>query len=122
MDIPSILVDTTTIVANHSVFSHYGCVLLRCMLGMYFILVHDPDIHRKEPWIAFLVASIVFFGYKYAITKSWKVYARTIIFLIVSTILLLLARERCATTVVGMLFIADAMMGVQSRYTATLLM
>jgi hypothetical protein len=53
--------------------------------------------------------------------KTWKVYSRTVLTLALTLFLLLFAEKDAAKRVGGTLLIVDAMMGLQSRFTATLL-
>lgn len=122
-DIPLHLVDTTTLIKNHSVYDHYGCVMLRCFLGLYMLLAYDARDAERFMFI-FLFGSLLAFFVIKATTmhkKTWKVYARIVLTLTVCLLLLLFAEKETVKYVVGTLLIVDAMMGIQSRYTATLL-
>lgn len=122
MDLPPALVDTTTIIANHSVRSHYLCIFLRCMLGLYFVTAYDGNLKEKGRWNAFFALAAYFFWTKYMLPRqTWKVYARTIAVLLLSIVILHTVEHKDAKLMVGLLFIVDALMGMQSRHTATLL-
>jgi hypothetical protein len=81
------------------------------------------DKYRKlhSLFLAFFVALTIFFIYKYVTTKTWKVYARSVLTLVLVLVLLQFVQTDRSKTVAGTLLIVDAMMGLQSRYTATLL-
>ena len=123
MDIPLHLVDTTTFFENHSVYAHYGCVLLRSVLGMYMLLAYNALDAERFTFIGLFGFLLAIFVAKSIMMpkKTWKVYARIVLTLTVSILLLLFAEKETAKHVVGTLLIVDAMMGIQSRYTATLL-
>lgn len=134
MDLPPSLRDTHTIIAKHSASAHYGCVALRCFLGLCIVLWwnHEPIcIHSKFKdfkskyvcvlqmiTISLMILGVVFFSYKHAIVgRSWKVYPRTIAVLVMAIVLL----YRKEPTVAGTLLIVDALMGLQSRHTMAVL-
>lgn len=122
MDLPQHLIDTTTLIPNHSAYTHFGCVALRCLLGLYLITRYDGKRVEFASFLAVLGTALAFFLYK-SITakKTWKVYSRTVLTLTIASILLLFAEKDAAKLVGGTLLIVDAMMGLQSRYIATLL-
>jgi hypothetical protein len=116
MDIPDRIRDHTTIVKNHTWVSHFGCVLLRTIIGL---LIANGTI-PKGAIVVLCVLIIVMFSYKFMFnTGTWKVYLRTVMtYTAVATAQL--ANIPNANTLSGTLVIIDALMGLQSRYTATL--
>ena len=110
--IPEVYRDNTTIVKNHSKYSHLGCVVLRCIIG---ILVINKIIPTKILLILSLIITIGF-TYKYfKLQNIWKVFLRTIIVYAIIAILILKYNDKY-TTVYGILIIVDALMGLQSRH------
>lgn len=125
MEIPAHLVDPTTLVKNHTMYSHLGCVALRCAIGLFFLLGYEQSANQNIAFVSLFGVLLAFFLYKFIFVKkarnTWKVFLRTIITLALSIILMLTAEEETVGTAVGLLLIVDALMGLQSRYTATLL-
>lgn len=127
MDIPANLVDPTTLVKNHTMYSHLGCVALRCAIGLFFLLAYTQSTKENIAlyniaFVSLFVALLLVFLYKFIfVKKTWKVYLRIVVTLALSIILMLTAETETAGTAVGLLLIVDALMGLQSRYTATLL-
>ena len=103
---------------NHTIFTHLGCVALRCTLGV--VLMH-PQLCRQKR-IAFMLligVVILIFGYKYIKQNAvvWKTYPRMLIAYSIALHLLYTGRPQYA----GLLIIVDALMGVQSRHMASAL-
>jgi membrane-bound metal-dependent hydrolase YbcI (DUF457 family) len=122
MDIPHSLVDTTTLVKNHNEYTHFGSVLIRCLLGLYVLLYYEERLWERVVLTTLFGILLVFFVYKYVtIEKTWKVYARVILTLTLCILLLWVAKKETAKVVIGTLLFVDGMMGIQSRHTATLL-
>ena len=122
MDLPQHLIDTTTLIPNHSVYTHYGCVALRCLLGLYLITRYGGKRVEFASFLAVLGTALALFLYKSIFAKkTLKLYSRTVLKLTLTLILLLFAEKDAAKLVGGTLLIVDAMMGLQSRVTATLL-
>ena len=122
MDIPAHLVDPTTLVKGHTMYSHLGCVALRCAIGLFFLLAYTQSMAEDVIFSMLFGGLLLFFLYKFfRVKKTWKVYLRTVVTLALSIILMLTAEKDTAGTAVGLLLIVDALMGLQSRYTATLL-
>lgn len=119
-DIPVRLRDSTTFLPNHTVWAHFVCVAIRCLVALYFWKVYEPD--RDRLAVTILCIAILFvFTYKYVFVKSWKVFARVVfVYSMVLSVLYTLSTEQ-AKTIAGLLVVMDAMMGLQSRYTATLM-
>ncbi len=110
--IPEVYRDNTTIVKNHSSYSHLGCVIFRSILG---ILVINKTIPTKILLILSLFIAISF-TYKYfKLRNVWKVFSRTIIVYTIIAILILKYDDKYST-VYGILIIVDALMGLQSRH------
>lgn len=116
-----ILVDKTTIVPNHPMVSHLGCVLFRCSLGCIAMLA-KPDTITYTTKVVLVILSIIIcilFGYKYFSNSwnqnpIWKVYMRTTITYAMSAILIMFDKYSEA----GMLMTVDSLMGLQSRHMA----
>ena len=105
MDIPPRLRDTLTLVPNHPLLHHLGCVALRTALGLWTI--H----HGLAPVEALAIAA--FFALSWASKPpTWKVYLRTVLVYLLVPIV--------PNEVAGTLIVVDALMGLQSRHTATL--
>jgi len=110
--LPDRLVDKTTVVKNHTFNDYLGCVILRIILGLliYYNLFNHYIIYVLCLFV------IVFFTNKYLTTpQTWKVYPRTILtysILGVTTYL----NKNDNYNVGGIIVIADALMGMQSRY------
>lgn len=122
MDLPQNLIDTTTLIPNHTAYAHFGCVALRCLLGIYLITRYDGKRWEFASFVAVLGTALALFLYKSIFAKkTWKVYSRTVLTLTLTLLLLLFAEKDAAKLVGGTLLIVDAMMGLQSRFTATLL-
>jgi hypothetical protein len=107
MDIPPRLRDAHTLVPNHPLLNHLGCVALRAGLGLWTVR------HGLPPLAALAIAA--FFALSWVFKPpSWKVYLRTVL------VYLLVAFPPTPKEVAGTLIIVDALMGLQSRHTATL--
>lgn len=114
------IVDHSTIIKNHPKSHHLMCAFLRCMLGIFIIsLSSNWTKHTNKIKIVlimmFIILSAVF------ITKStsrdtvvWKSYDRAVLAYISTACLLGLGEYKSA----GVVIIADALMGVQSRHSA----
>lgn len=112
-DIPERLIDKTTTYKHHNVYTHLFCVLIRISLGLY--LISSPTVSPLIYWL--LLAIIVMFGMKFGKSNTWKCYLRTVI--AYSTAFVLLSNEH--KEYAGLVIIMDALLGVQSRFNATLL-
>lgn len=116
---PSV-VDYGNIVPNHNVYTHLGCVLLRCSLGLGIIWSqYDGNTARKRVLIVLCVLVVIVFGTKHIVYTSldkvvWKSYLRTVLAYSIAIICLHTNRYDHA----GLLIISDALMGLQSRHTA----
>jgi hypothetical protein len=110
--IPEIYRDNTTIVKNHPMRNHLGCIILRICLG---VLVINHTIPTKYLLILCLFVVLVFGNKFFKLPNVWKVYMRTV--LIYATIgLLILKYGDKYTTLYGTLIIVDALMGLQARH------
>lgn len=139
MDLPSILRDNTTWIKNHSAKSHYVCIFLRCLLGLSFLMFYNDRtwVAERSNWklevrekyvimtLFVCIAVVISLRMWYVVflkkLSTWKVYVRTILMLILAMLVLAFVEIETAKPVIGMLWIVDAMMGLQSRHTATLL-
>ena len=112
---------------NHTIFTHMGCVLLRSVIGL--ALMHKDLVHSKgtRDIIVIVIAlsillPLIFFSYKYFKclknnTILWKSYPRMIIAYSIALGLIYSGNEKSA----GLLIIMDALVGLQSRHTASVL-
>ncbi len=116
------IVDHSTLLyPHHNVFTHMGCVLFRTTIGL--TLMRDnlsPKIRMSIIYLMIIV--LILFSSKYVSQVSngittWKVYPRMIISYIAALYLLSKHKEQSA----GLLIIVDALMGLQSRHTASVL-
>ena len=112
MDITDRLIDKTTVLKNHTVWTHLFCILLRITLGISII----------KGWLSLKSASylaiiiVLVFGRKFITNnKTWKVYLRTTL---VYTIVMTTRFTHLPKEIVGTLVIVDALMGLQSRRIA----
>jgi len=116
---PSII-DHTTIVKNHNVYTHLGCILLRCFIGTAIILSQDNKKFQNK-WtqngliIACIITMIVFTT-KHFTKKNplWKVYLRTVIAYGLTALMI----HKNKYDIAGTIIITDALLGLQSRHMA----
>ncbi len=118
------LLDPTTIVKHHTVYTHLGCVLLRCAIGLILILAQSKLVDESKTGIKYLLLVfcalvVVLFGSKYIkLIRTdivvWKAYVRTIVAYIFAGGLIYNNRYDSA----GIIMIADALMGAQSRHVS----
>ena len=97
----------------HCDYVHIICVLTRVLLGMFIML------HGSNKYINVLMVLIVMtFSYLYLnnVHTSWKSQLRTVIAYTSSIVLVSKQKNDLA----GMLVVVDALIGHQSRHTATL--
>lgn len=114
------VIDYGTFSSNNTVYTHLGCVLLRCLLGGLIILSQSYGSKKiKSTWIVLCIIVVIIFTSKY-ITYSvlnrvvWKTYLRTIIAYSIAGTCLYVNRYDHA----GLIIIVDALMGLQSRHMA----
>lgn len=120
------LLDKTLIrYPNHTVYTHLGCVLLRSVIGL--LLISSPFTNPKHQkglrWVIILLmtASILYFGQKYifnVVAKDitlWKSYPRMLVAYSTALVLIYNKQDHLA----GMTIIMDALMGMNSRHTAS---
>lgn len=119
------ILDPTTAYKHHNVYTHLGCVLLRCAIGISLILAQtnlsSPTVDKRIIYLLLAFCSIVvlWFGSKYirlikSNTVVWKAYLRNVIAYTVAGGLIYKKRFDLA----GTIMIADALMGTQSRHMA----
>lgn len=119
------ILDPTTTYKHHNVYTHLGCVLLRCAIGISLILsqtnLSSPTVDKKiiHLLLVFCVIVVLWFGSKYirlikSSTVVWKAYLRNVIAYTVAGGLIYKKRFDLA----GTIMIADALMGTQSRHMA----
>jgi len=106
---------------DHNVFTHLGCVLLRCIIGLTIALNFNSnvDIETKQYLMIFCGIIVLMFSYKFIHNANnnivvWKTYLRTVIAYTVSLGLIYKNRYDLA----GSIIIVDALMGLQSRHMA----
>ena len=114
------IIDHTTIVKTHNVYTHLGCILLRCFIGTMIILSQDNKRFRNK-WIqnGLIIACIItmiIFTTKHVIKKNplWKVYLRTVIAYGITGLMI----HRQKYDIAGTIIITDALLGLQSRHMA----
>jgi hypothetical protein len=125
--IPERLIDLTTAFAKknkrHTVYTHLGCVSLRILLGTS--IYYKISIFKNYNFLMFFyIIILIAFGNKLLITenKSWKVYARTLIFYSLSIIINTIDKykynifNKQPRNLTGLFIILDAIMGLQSRH------
>lgn len=120
------IVDNSTLIKStfhkdHNVYTHLGCVLLRCIIGLTLILHISPDISSdiKRMLMLFCIIIIIIFSYKFIHNANnnivvWKTYLRTVIAYSASLALIYKNKYDIAGTII----IIDALMGLQSRHMA----
>lgn len=117
--IPEKLQDKTTYLEKnchqqHSWYSHLFCVILRIILA---ILIANGYFNR---WVIviFAILVILVFGNKFINNpNTWKIYLRTVMaYTAIGSMEALNITN--ANTISAGLIIADALMGIQSRYQA----
>lgn len=106
---------------NHTAFTHLGCVALRVIIGAALIHPSLPN-HGRQAIIIVLLLSILLFGFKYSqMFKSdtiyWKSYLRMIVSYSTALYLLSIEEDKSA----GLIVIADAIIALQARHTASAL-
>lgn len=112
--------DTHTVYHSHNIYTHLGCVLLRCIIGILIIWSQSRKSNKfKLGWIILCVLVVIIFLSKFisrAISNEaiWKVYMRTVL----SYALAGFAIQHDRYDHAGMIVIVDALMGLQSRHTA----
>lgn len=108
--IPERLVDKTTVVKNHTIYTHLFCVILRIFIGYFY-----PRIPKKI-FIMLAIFVVLTFGYKFFFnTGTWKNYLRTTL---IYLLLIFINNDVLAQSLIFM----DALMAQQSRFIATLLL
>ena len=109
-DIPFHLQDHQTFLKFHPMSHHMACVALRVLLGLYTL---KKGTEFVATWVG-PPALIIFITMFWTKPLSWKVYARTIV------VYLIVSFADIPKDVAGTLIIVDALMGLQSRHTASL--
>jgi hypothetical protein len=107
---------------NHTIYTHLGCVLIRTLMGLILInAASNPQV--RSAIIVIMILSLIVFGYKY-LTRvvrdgdvMWKAYPRMLVAYSAATYLATTNRPEAA----GIILIADALMGAQSRHMASVL-
>ncbi len=115
----SIVDKHTRLYPNHTIYTHMGCVLLRTALGLILINSSNPQV--RQVILIIIVMSLIVFGFKYMKTRNerlWKIYPRMLLAYSTALYLILQKQEKYA----GALIIADALMGVQARHLASVLL
>lgn len=105
---------------NHTQFTHMGCVLIRVVMGL---LLASNICQKTRTTIIFIMTMVLIaFAIKYLNVFSedltlWKFYPRMLV--AYSSALYLLHQKKDGLA--GIVIIADALIGFQSRYTTSLL-
>jgi hypothetical protein len=114
------VIDYGTLSSNHNVYTHLGCVVLRCIIGGLIIFSQSYGNKKiKSMWIVLCAIVVIIFTSKYiAFSASnkvvWKTYLRTIITYSIAGACIYVNKYDHA----GLLVIVDALMGLQSRHMA----
>ena len=120
----SVIDPTTILYPNHNVFTHLGCVLVRVGLGLSIMNIgKDSDKNKvisKHNTIVVLltILIIVFLVKRIKMDKEtfyWKSYIRMLV--AYSVALFMVMRKEYSNA--GLLVIVDALMGLQSRHSAS---
>jgi Na+-transporting NADH:ubiquinone oxidoreductase subunit NqrB len=101
---------------DHNVYTHLGCVLLRCVIGAIIIL-HTKNENTKQILMVFCMIIIIMFASKFINNSNnnivvWKAYLRPVI--AYSAALGLIYNDRYDLS--GTIIIVEALMGLQSRH------
>lgn len=114
--IPAILIDRSTVVKNHTFWTHLFCVGLRILIGSTILM--DMWSLNAIRLLALLVFAMFTYKFLYGQKPIWKVYARTALtYFLIAVLVTVNALSAISnlTTITGILIIVDAMMGLQSR-------
>lgn len=118
--INSSIIDHTTIVKNHNVYTHLGCVFIRCIIGVAILLLQNNK-NFQNKWIQYgliigCIITMIVFATKHFVKKNplWKVYLRTVI--AYGVIGLMIHQQKY--DIAGTIIITDALLGLQSRHMA----
>ena len=106
----------------HNVITHLGCSLLRISVGITLI---NPNItpKKRNTMIFIIIIALLVFGIKYIRfqvikdTPLWKSYLRMLVAYSTALCLLTMKQDQFA----GIVVIADALMGINSRHMASVL-
>ncbi len=105
---------------HHTAFTHFGCAMLRAAMGLALIRPSTAKWLRNFILVV-IILSLIVFGFKYydkVLLKNtifWKCYPRMLLAYTSALYLMLTNRDAFA----GVVIIADALMGVQSRHMAS---
>ncbi len=107
---------------NHNIYTHLGCALFRCSIGVALLNPHITN--KKRSTIMFIMFTVLLlFGFKYLFVVCandivlWKSYPRMLLAYAIALYLVVSRREQYA----GLIIIADALMGIQARHTSSAL-
>lgn len=106
----------------HNVLTHLGCALMRTAIGISLI---NPKINSKKrnSIIFVMIMAMIVFGMKYLYiviykdTPLWKSYLRMLVAYSSALCLISMGQNQFA----GVIVIADALMGMNSRHTASVI-
>lgn len=113
----------TILYPNHTVFTHLGCVLLRTFIGIKLISPEPKSDACLRNIIIIMIISMFIFGMKYFShvilrdTIYWKCYLRMLVAYSSALCLIFMGQQNFA----GLIIITDALMGMNSRHTASVL-
>lgn len=107
---------------NHTIYTHFGCVLIRITMGL-LLIGYNTEKDVRLMLIGLIILCLISFGNKYRVHNVkenktyWKGYLRMIAAYSTSLSLIAMKEEKLA----GMLIIADGLMGMNSRHMASVL-
>jgi hypothetical protein len=117
------LVDHGTLLyPNHTIYTHLGCTLFRSVIGIS-LMSKSLSPQSRKTIILMIVSVLIIFAWKYLYNvvmhdiPFWKAYPRMLLAYSVALYLIHIKQESYA----GMLIVADALMGIQSRHMASVL-
>ncbi len=122
----SSIIDNNTLIKksfnkDHNIFTHLGCVILRSIIGIIFILL-SSNLRFKDfkngILLLFFIIIIIFSSKFINNCKSqvivWKDYLRPVLVYITASLLVYNEKYEIA----GLLIIIEALMGLESRHNA----
>ena len=107
---------------HHTVYTHIGCVLIRIAMGLLLIGWGSKK-EVKYAIIVIMILALMVFGKKYKNRviddqeTYWKSYPRMLVAYSSALALMKMKEEKLA----GLLMMTDALMGMNSRHTASIL-
>ena len=108
---------------RHTVYTHLGCALLRMAMGLLLIGWGGSNETIRNVIIVIMILAILVFGKKYkdkivdGQETYWKSYPRMLVAYSSALALVKMKEEKLA----GLVVMADALMGMNSRHTSSVL-